>query len=125
MIVRNHFDPFGEEAGLCILGGSGNITYFFRFFEDVEKAFREFVRKFPQITFQKFSGFMFSDLLGVENIVVPIKKCFACIFQLSEKFVFYFVQYIETDKYVFVVFELIGIELLNHIPVEHAFVCDA
>ena len=125
MIVCYRLNPSGKETCLGILGRSGNITYFLRFFKGVEKAFREFVRKFPQITFQKFSGFMFSDLLGVENIVVPLKECFACIFQFSEKVTFYFVQNIEPDKYVFVVFELIGIELFNHIPVEHAFVSNA
>ena len=125
MIVCYRLNPSGKETCLGILGRSGNITYFLRFFKGVEKAFREFVRKFLEITFQEFSGLMFFDLLSVEDIIVPIEECLARIFQFSEKVTFYFVQNIEPDKYVFVVFELVGIELFDHVPVEHAFVSNA
>ena len=125
MIVCYRLNPFGKETCLGILGRSGNRSYFLRFFKGVEKAFREFVRKFLEITFQEFSGLMFFDLLGVEDIIVPIEECLARIFQFSEKVTFYFVQNIEPDKYVFVVFELVGIELFDHVPVEHAFVSNA
>lgn len=85
MIVCYRLNPSGKETCLGILGRSGNITYFLRFFKGVEKAFREFVRKFLEITFQEFSGLMFFDLLGVEDIIVPIEECLARIFQFSEK----------------------------------------
>ena len=95
MIVCYRLNPSGKETCLGILGRSGNITYFLRFFKGVEKAFREFVRKFLEITFQEFSGLMFFDLLGVEDIIVPIEECLARIFQFSEKVTFYFVQNID------------------------------
>ena len=39
MIVCYRLNPSGKETCLGILGRSGNITYFLRFFKGVEKAY--------------------------------------------------------------------------------------
>ena len=125
MIVCYRLNPSGKETCLGILGRSGNITYFLRFFKGVEKAFREFVRKFLEITFQEFSGLMFFDLLGIEDVIIPIEYCFICFLQFSEEFFFYFIQHIEADKYIFVVFKLICIKLFDNIAIKHSFISNA
>ena len=119
------FYPFGQEAGLCIFGGSGDITYLFRLPEDVEITFRQFVGEVDEVAFDKFSGFVLGDSLGIEEVVIPIKHGFPGFLQLLEEFFLYFVQYVETDEYVFIVFEPVGIELFDNVPVEHTFVGNA
>ena len=63
--------------------------------------------------------------MGIEEIVIPIKHGFPGFLQLLEEFFLYFVQYVETDEYVFIVFEPVGIELFDDVPVEHTFVGNA
>ena len=68
---------------------------------------------------------MLLDLLGIEYIIIPIEHGFICVLQQFEELVFYFIQYIKTDEYIFVILEPVSIELLDDITVEHTFVGNA
>jgi len=68
---------------------------------------------------------MFFDLLGIEDVIIPIEYCFICFLQFSEEFFFYFIQHIEADKYIFVVFKLICIKLFDNIAIKHSFISNA
>ncbi len=62
---------------------------------------------------------------GVEHVVIPIEHCFSGILQELEEAGFYSIQHIEADKYIAVVAQSVGIELLHDIAVHHAFVGNA
>lgn len=48
---------------------------------------------------------MLLDAPGIEQVVIPIEHGFACRLQLLEEFFFYFIQYVESYEYVFIIFE--------------------
>ena len=62
---------------------------------------------------------------GVEHVVIPIEHCFPGILQELEETGFYSIQHVEADKYIAVVAQSVGVELLHDIAVHHAFVGDA
>ena len=62
---------------------------------------------------------------GVEHVVIPIEHCFSGILQELEETGFYSIQHVEADKYIALVAQSVGVELLHDIAVHHAFVGDA
>ena len=68
---------------------------------------------------------MFAWEAGVEYVIVPIEHRFSGILQELKETGFYSIQHVEADKYIAVVAQSVGVELLHDIAVHHAFVGDA
>ena len=64
------------------------------------------------------------SLIEIKRVVIPIEHGFPCFIQFLKQGMLYFIQYIETYEYVFIVRKSFYIQLFYDLPVQHAFVCD-
>ena len=114
--------PARQVAGLGILCGRLDEVDLLRLAHAVEVAFVELVGECLEVAQDKFPGFVLCRERGVVRVVVPVEERLFSTMQGAEELLFHPVEHVETHEHVAVVGHLVYIELLHHLPLQHALI---